>query len=114
MDWYVFIPEDTRNRAYVASNGELAWPKDDALTVIDVLFGAGLKVLGVDVWGLKEGDPVLSSIVYDLDVGGEQADLAARHARAFIQSFLWDESDPVRDHTPFFNITVDSSRSAVH
>ena len=112
--WHSLLPSDIRSHAYVASNGELAWARDDALAVIDFLSGVSLRVLGVDVWGMDEDGPTLSSFVYDLDVGGESSESAARCAQSFIQSFRWDEADPVKGLIPFFNITVDSGPSTVH
>jgi 16S rRNA (cytosine967-C5)-methyltransferase len=87
MDWYVFLPEALRSRAFVASYGELAWSKQDALAVIDLLFDVGFKILGVDIWGVGEEGPWISPFVYDLDVSDEAFELAARHARTFVKAF---------------------------
>jgi hypothetical protein len=113
MDWCVFLPEPVRGRAFVA-DGELAWSRQDALTVIDLLSDVGLTILGVDIWGVGEDGPWISPFVYDLDLCGETFELASRRARMFVQSFQWDEADPIRERAPFFNFTVDSSRSAAH
>jgi len=44
------LPEELQNSAYVAANGELAWPREDAKAAARWLASQGYGILGGEVW----------------------------------------------------------------
>jgi hypothetical protein len=47
---FLALPDRLRGSAYVASNGELAWPRVEALEAAQWIAGKGLGILGGEVW----------------------------------------------------------------
>jgi len=58
----VTIPQDLRERAFRAANGELAWVEGDALGVVNFAEQNGVAVLGGEVWFIGTDGAVISSV----------------------------------------------------
>lgn len=48
------LPADLITRAFSASNGELAWRRDDAIRAAQLIASSGLAILGGEVWLIGE------------------------------------------------------------
>lgn len=46
------LPLGVRRTAHISSNGEVAWPNEDAEAAINALAGNGHVILGLDAWTL--------------------------------------------------------------
>jgi hypothetical protein len=61
------IPNEWRARAYIANNGELAWPRGDALAVLPTIVGLDLAVLGGEVWMVDETTRTIRASLLGVD-----------------------------------------------
>jgi len=109
MDWYALLPEDVRRTAYAAANGKLAWARDEALNVIAILSDNQCRVLGVDIWRLAPGGPILTP--YCMDMSDELIAEGIRQAIWFMEGFNWNPEDPGRHEQPLFNIIAEFTGS---
>jgi hypothetical protein len=57
------IPEELMARAFVATNGEAAWPTSDVAAVLDVLVHHKMSVLGGELWWLLPGSGGVSGSI---------------------------------------------------
>lgn len=110
FDWHDHIPPDLRSVAYIASNGELAWPRDAALKVYEVLTDKSFVILGVEVWlATTPGPtPALHSWSRSNDHSAPGAPLSAG---AYIEGFKWGVHDVLTDEEPYFNFAVTGTGS---
>ena len=111
--WERELPEEFKEVAYTDSTGEMAWPKEAALKVVDYLTKRGLPVLGVEVWIPRGTDPSIPGY-YTGDAAADVIHPINAHnniSANFIREFSWDH--PAADTalagvTPYFNLTVDA------
>lgn len=94
MQWEKILPKPLVKKAY-RSRSELAWPKEDALSVINILQESGYLIIGVDIWLATENGPTIPTpFVYDWDLSAQESDNSQNStAEEFIASFQWDPSD---------------------
>lgn len=96
--------------------GECAWPRRDALAVIEWLSNKGVAVDGIEVWlPLDTGRPEIPSpYLYAWLAEQQENEESWMHfvarvngaAREYVSGFDWDEEDSVyRGREPFFNIS---------
>ncbi len=91
------MPELLRTRAVILS-GEMAWPAEDALRVIEWLSGHGFAVAGVELWRDAGSVPRwLGSGACSSESPSE----CAREALNFIREF--EAFEPAHDN--FYNLT---------
>ena len=94
---------------------ELAWPREEAIEVIDWLARQGRAVEGVEVWlpaGAGPEIPFPLMYVWQVDPARVEeeswADFVVRakeQASSYVYNFKWDESDLVyQGRRPFFNL----------
>jgi hypothetical protein len=84
--------------------GELAWPREPALSVVGWALGASRTIAGVEVWHNDNGSPkwiASSDYRYDSPDPGERVRISVDGALDFIARF---GSDPAA----LFNITWDA------
>ena len=48
-EWYDYLPNDIRDRAY-DFRGELAWARSDAIWIVEFLQNNGFRVLDIETW----------------------------------------------------------------
>ena len=107
-DWLAHIPQRLQASAYRAGD-ELAWPREQAMQIAEVLKSRHFVVIGVDIWlPTIPGPTIPTPSVYDwsLDVDDRSPTHATR-AVEFIRDFQWADDDT--DHQglePYFNLTV--------
>lgn len=109
------IPSRLLSVAFRAGK-ELAWPRQEALDMIDLLALRGLAVLGVEIWiPAGSGPEIPGPFIYTWEVqpkaeGETWSAFVARaeeQATAYVRDFTWDERDHhYRGREPFFNLTV--------
>jgi hypothetical protein len=122
-DGQVAIPRNLRERAFQATNGELAWEEGDALRVVDFAEQSGIAVLGGEVWFITKDGAVMSLFrsrdgsegLYEWstrEVEGEAkiefVGRCAQDSRDAISAFR--RKVDMADETarpPFFNLTFD-------
>src|SRR4051812_21128073 len=103
MDWYKILPPDLVQSAYKSAN-ELAWPKEQALRVVDLLNANGYVILGVDSWLPTKPGP--SPLIFDWDVSRHaNSDKIPNTPAGFIQQF--DTLHPLQEgQEPVFHFCV--------
>jgi hypothetical protein len=107
MKWYALLPSGLRDGAYKADNDELAWPRESALRVVELLLERGYAITGVDVWiPTIPGPTIPTPFVYDWKLKGiPRTDKNPGSALDFIRQFDWDASDSSHGNMePVFNI----------
>jgi hypothetical protein len=115
-DYSKLLPQDLRGRAYQAMNLELAWGKDDALEVIEILSAHQIAILGGEVWIPTTPGPTLpppNLYAWDTqpktgnECWTEYAGRTKECAKEFIGPFYWKLGEEARYHlAPFFNLSV--------
>jgi hypothetical protein len=108
MDWYRLVPEELLNSAY-RTNLELAWPRQDAINIIDILENNKYTILGVDVWLATDPGPTIPTpFVYDWNFDLPRIAPGYRSSASdFVRTFEWDPTD--KSHAglpPYFNIVA--------
>jgi hypothetical protein len=106
MEWHRHLTNDILKSAYNAGQ-ELAWGKQDAMHVIEILINYNYVIIGVDIWIPTDGGPTIPTpFVYDWSPGQQSPQRKHREsAKDFIELFQWDSAD--RSHgglEPYFNI----------
>lgn len=109
------LPESLQTNAYRAA-GEAAWPRLEALRVIDCLTNQGIAMLGVEIWlPTHPGPTIPTPILYTWEAAAREAGetwpefvtRAKKLAREYIDQFTWDEADTAhKSLTPYFNLTL--------
>lgn len=107
------LPAELRRAAYLAVC-EPAWPRAEALRVVEWCAGAGIAVLGGEVWlPTVPGPTIPTPFIYAWDVGAKAAgepwqEFVARAnaaASEYVRTFEWDPNDVShRDAEPYFNL----------
>ncbi len=114
MEWYAFLPSDLQNGAYKADNDELAWPRDSALRVAEILTKHSYAITSVEVWiPTIPGPTIPTPFVYDWKLKGiPRKDKYPESAADFIRQFKWDAADSSHGGIePVFNIWAQRYRS---
>ena len=122
-DGQVAIPQNLRERAFRATNGELAWEEEDALRVVDFAEQHAVAVVGGEVWFITKDGAVMSSyrsrdgseglyVWSTRDVEGEaQIEYVGRCAQDSREAIIAFRSKAnMADETagpPLFNLTFD-------
>ncbi len=112
VEWYPFLSPNLLQAAYKVYAKEWAWPKQQALQVIDWLNANGFIVDGVDVWiPTNPGPTIPAPFVYDWMLESlPRGDLYPDTAREFVQNFEWDPTDKsTLGLAPVFNISAKKS-----
>lgn len=107
-EWLVHIPQDIRARAYQSGSG-LAWSRDDAIEVVEVLTKKHFVVIGVDIWlATNPGPGIPTPFVYDWSLEADHVSpMYAVGAIEFIRNFRWAAADSSHQGLePYFNLTV--------
>jgi hypothetical protein len=116
---YWRLPESLQIAAYSA-DGEYAWPRDQALLVIQNLGEKGFAVIGTEVWLATEPGPTIPTPgIYTWEAQSRHAAepwSAFAHrvntdAADYVRAFSWHPDD--RKHlseVPYFNLTVVEDR----
>lgn len=104
-DWLAHIPQRLQTSAYRVGD-ELAWPRELAMRVVEVLKSRHFIVIGVDIWlPTIPGPTIPTPFVYDWSL--DRSPAHATRAVEFIRDFKWADDDT--DHQglePYFNLTV--------
>jgi len=114
-DYLERLPINLKESAYLALNGEAAWPRSEALKVVDFLAKHGMAVLGGEVWlPTTPGPTIPTPIIYTWEVDKRQkgeswsefVQRASELTKAYLSQFEWDKVDVKhKDLTPYFNLT---------
>jgi hypothetical protein len=107
MEWYRLLPNELYGNAYRSLNDELAWCREQALHVIEILVSKGYVVTKVDVWIPTEPGPTIPTpFVYDWSLKGRhRKDTLPESAKEFVRKFDWDLHDENNvGIDPVFNI----------
>lgn len=109
------LPDYLNASAYKSQTGESAWPRTEAIAVINLATQSNIAVFGVEVWlPTTPGPTIPTPIIYVHDVQGRAdeeswKDFVARansDAREYISKFQWDDTDHAhKAEIPFFNLT---------
>jgi hypothetical protein len=106
QQWYQLLPDDLLANAYQSENGELAWHKEVAIRVIELLRTSGYVVTRVEIWlPTTPGPTIPMPFIYNWSLTRTARGDVPKQAKEFISLFEWDERD--HDHqemTPVFNI----------
>ena len=109
------LPDRLKTTAYASQTGEFAWPRQDAVSVIDLATQSNVAVFGVEVWlPTTPGPTIPSPIFYEYapeERPGEPWEGFVRRAnseaREYVAQFQWDDADDAhKTETPFFNLTL--------
>ena len=108
MEWIELLPKDLLASAYRA-NAEMAWRRQDAIRVIEILRSADYMILGLEVWlPTKPGPTIPTPYIYGwMGTTDISSATHARSAEEYVQTFAWDPED--KSHSaaePYFNITA--------
>ncbi len=116
IDYKDLLPTRLASAGYQAQNGELAWPRLEALEVIECLSARHIAILGGEVWLPTVPGPTLPPPnLYVWDAGSRRMDetwaqyveRTTERAREFVREFKWNEGDQLRyGPAPYFNLTV--------
>lgn len=111
-----YLSEDIKAKAYYSSEGETAWPRQEALAVITFLGGFEHAVLGGEIWlPTLPGPTIPSPYIYTWEVSPQQkneswkdfVNRAANESKRYVLEFEWDPADETNVRAiPFFNLTV--------
>jgi hypothetical protein len=109
------LSDDVKGRAYYAE-GEAAWPRQEALFVIDCLTSSCYAVLGGEIWlATSPGPTIPSPYIYTWEVSPwshsenwiDFVNRANAESERFVREFAWDINDKAHlADTPYFNLTV--------
>lgn len=109
------LPEFLRKSAYYAGQ-EAAWPREQAIKVIEHLKIHNAVVLGVEVWlPTHPGPTIPTPFIYSWDSGsqhqGESWQDFVRRANTgaaeYVRRFNWDKQDQTHQEAdPYFNLEV--------
>lgn len=112
-DFLLLLPAHLRAAAYSAGGGS-AWPRAEALQVVQLLTASGLAVCGIEVWiPTEDGPEIPSPYIYAWTAGEWSSEdswpeLVAQVNRAaedYLRDFEWDvRDDYYRGHAPYFNL----------
>ncbi len=118
MRAYWRLPEVLQIAAYSAG-GEYAWPRGEALLVIEDLSRQGCGVIGIDLWLATEPGPTIPMPVYTWEAQLRQAAepwsafvrRVNTEAAGYVRDFSWDAEDKHHASSPpYFNLTVVEER----
>ena len=110
------LPSNLRDAAY-RSASEVAWIRQDALSVVEFLHEQGYAVLGVDIWIPTGTSPTVPEAVCDLDssrlpseVWHTYVERSYGQAKKFISTFEFDEDDRAKYKVvaPLFNVWAET------
>jgi hypothetical protein len=90
--------------------GEFAWPRPDALAVIEWAEKQNYTVTRAEVWVPSPEGPIIpSSYIYTWSLARSQRRPGgSKSALDYVQNFEWDPNDAgFLDASPFFNLTLD-------
>ena len=104
MKWYKILPVDLLNGAYKAVNGELAWPEEQALRVVDIINTSDYMISSVEPWLPGKLGP--TPLIFDWRAGKHSSSNQFPNTPAsFIEQF--DTLHPLQNgQEPVFNICV--------
>lgn len=107
-DWYELLPPSLLQRAYRAET-ELAWSREDALSVIADLKLAGYRVDKIEVWlPTKPGPEVLS---FGWRLSKVRAGIAPS-AEEYVKTFHWEPRGKTSQRLePVFNMNAERLHS---
>jgi hypothetical protein len=115
--WVERLPPDLLASAYRAEQtAEAAWPRPQALLVLESLARLRIPVVGVEVWIATTPGPTIPTQPYygiSIDttdrLDEEAVNESIRQAAQFVAGFKWLESDERhRALQPYFNFTADA------
>src|SRR5215470_5002937 len=114
MRAYWALPESLQIAAYSA-DGEYAWPREQAIVVVQCLTERDCAVVGVDVWLATEVGPTIPTpVIYGWEGDSRRPPeswtqyVQRVNARAgdYIAAFAWHPQDGKhRLDVPYFNLT---------
>lgn len=108
--WTTNLPDELKRTAH-SEAGELAWPRDEAIRVIDYLTQEGLRVLGFEVW-IPRKNALSIPGYFDNGSASEFVGSVQEHNRISteaIRKFTWNANHTsVLSEIPYFNLTVDA------
>jgi hypothetical protein len=106
MEWYDLLTPALREAAYKAANGEMAWPREHALSVISILERNGYEILGIDTW--LPTIPRPTPLIRDWDPDRENVAISPT---SFVETFDLHPSEIAsRGQEPCFNIWAKRAR----
>ena len=112
--WFRDLHSDRRRQAYIATNGEPAWPALAALQVIQELTDRSCRVIGIEVWLPTQPGPTVAGPPYywepPREIYGSLTDIRSTNAEAqeYIRGFKLDPADTKSvGHELHFNLEVD-------
>lgn len=107
MKWHSLLTPDLLKAAYKADD-EMAWSREDAIRVANLLQKRGYVVVGVDIWlPTQPGPTIPTPFVYDWSLRERKPPDYPSSAVEFIRSFAWDPSDESHGGMePCFNIAA--------
>lgn len=110
MEWYPLLPPDLKQAAYKTGN-EWAWPKQQALQVIDFLDSNGCVVDGVEPWLPTKPGP--TPLIRDWpQVNLSRNNSHPQTAKEFVQNFeLIPSERSTAGLAPVFNISAEKKES---
>jgi hypothetical protein len=116
VDYRHLLPLDLCVQAYQAMNQELAWGKDEAVEVIDLLSASHIAILGGEVWIPTVPGPTLpppnlyawgTEPLRQNEVWTEYVKRTNERAKEFVVGFFWKFDEESRYRLPpFFNLTI--------
>lgn len=108
------LPARLKELAY-ASQGELAWPRTEAIRVIDFVASRGWGVCGVEVWlptvpGPTLPEPFYYQVTVEPATGESWSAFVERsrtETKRFVEEFAWDARDTQSGQwEPYFNLEL--------
>jgi hypothetical protein len=105
---FATLPERFIKRAYEWGD-EFAWPRADALAVIDWAEKQDYTVARAEVWAPSPQGPIIPSrYVYTWSLARSQRRPGnAKRALDYVRNFEWDPNDTgFLNADPFFNLTL--------
>ncbi|MGH7177473.1 MAG: hypothetical protein ACREJC_08850, partial [Tepidisphaeraceae bacterium] len=96
--------------------GEAAWPRSQALSLISIMTSNSIAVMGGEIWIPEVGGPIIPApFIYtwtspdyqpDLETWNAYVERANRDAQDYVETFAWDPQDVgFRDKEPYFTMT---------
>jgi hypothetical protein len=115
MSFIEKLPNDLRRSAYQVSE-EAAWPRNDAIRVIDHLSRLNMFVCRIEIWlATSPGPTIPTPFIYTWEIEDKSNDeelseyikRANNQAKTFITTFNWDDRDTGHQKSiPYFNLEV--------
>ena len=114
MSYLERLPQNLRRAAYY-SEREAAWPRAQALEVIDAITEQGGAILGGEIWLATEPGPTIPTpFIYTWETEQRASEgwpqfvqRANEAARQYVVTFAWDDDDGAHHGAePYFNLTV--------